>query len=190
MKENANWFDNYHTYGLMTTTSGSWPMESCSYVDHVLMNCIQFPGGPAWLCSNSGNDGNSAPAASNGSGCYGQRNEIYWQVGSYGDQMAGDVHVYVQSIRMWSCPAWNAGGKPNVSVPGINTCYGTVIAGENLKNGPKQKMWVSTQPQLWSPASGLLNRYWYALGKSVRAFLKAFDPMDVGSQHGFPEIVR
>jgi hypothetical protein len=110
----------------MTTTNGSWPMETCSYIDHVLMSCSEFPGGAAWQCSGTGNDGKSAPAAWNGSGCYGQRNEIYWQVGSYGDQMAGDEHVYVKSIRVWSCPAWNA-GDPNVSVPGTNTCYGTLI---------------------------------------------------------------
>jgi hypothetical protein len=129
MSRNPTWWVNYHTYGILTTTNGGWPLESCAYIDHLLVNCEQFPGGQAWQCSLTGSDGNVAksPGNANGSGCYGERDFVYWILGSFGPQMAGDLHAYIQSFRVWSCPAWNAGGKPNVSVPGTNTCSGTLI---------------------------------------------------------------
>jgi hypothetical protein len=128
MQGNNNWTDSYHTYGILTTTDGSATLEACGYIDHHLASCQQFPGGAANQCSlgGPGTIGNS-----NGSGCYGQRNILDLTVGSYGPQMVADEHDYIETIRVWSCPAWNAGGNPHISNPGVNTCYGSVITGEN-----------------------------------------------------------
>jgi hypothetical protein len=119
MNENPHWFDNYHTYGSLTTTDGR-DMYHCGYIDHVLVGCYQTPGLTAGhLC-------NQPPGTNNQSACYGQRSELWWWWGDQHNPPAFDQHYWVEGWRVWSCPAWNA-TDPKISNPGVNTCYGTVI---------------------------------------------------------------
>jgi hypothetical protein len=140
MNGNQHWFDKFHTYGNLTTTNGTNAIESCGYVDHALVNCVSMPGSPSdWCGQGSGN------ASINGDQCFGQKIVLVMIVGDDDGQAYGDVHAWLQSIRVWSCPAWNSGtgsvgGK--ISQSGVNTCYGTVITSENAVKGPQEKMFA------------------------------------------------
>jgi hypothetical protein len=135
---NRHWFDNYHTYGFLTTTDGSTAIELCGYIDHVLVQCVPY--NTQNICS--------APAGNNQSGCYGQRDEFTWWWGQGGYPAGADAYDWVEGFRVWACPQWNAGGDAHISNPGINTCYGTIITGENAIKGDQKKMLATASPQL------------------------------------------
>jgi hypothetical protein len=115
----------YHTYGMLTTTNGSNNMVSCGYIDHILVNCAQFPG-LKQECTRT---------TVNQSGCWGQRQyPILWVGSANGQPMAGPVQAWVRSWRAWSCPAWNA-TDPKIANVGVNTCYGPIISADNASAG-------------------------------------------------------
>jgi hypothetical protein len=123
--------NSYHTFGLLTTVNGS-AIESCGYVDHVLQGCF----GPANLSAEC-----TAPNPPiNQSGCFGQRDYALLWIGILlGPNTQQDLHAWVQSISVWSCPSWNA-TDPKISNPPTNTCYGALITGENAPSGEIRKL--------------------------------------------------
>jgi hypothetical protein len=114
--------DVYHTYGLLTTTDGATNIVSCGYIDHVLVNCQQWPGINR-MCSYTGTP-NIGPNSQ--SGCWGERDVLLWWVGSNGGgQIAGDNIAWVKSWRVWSCPNWNTGSA--LISNSDNRCFGPVV---------------------------------------------------------------
>jgi hypothetical protein len=150
------WFNHYHTYGMLTTTDGSTGISNCGYVDHIFMGCAQFNGDHFCLAGSP-----------NQAGCYGEREQLTMIVGSDGQGCntvadctanprnntgvpPGDIHVYIESIRVWSCPAWNAGGDPRISNPGVNTCYSNIFSGENASKVPPKTMLADATIMQWA----------------------------------------
>jgi hypothetical protein len=139
---NPHFFDSFHTYGFLTTTDGSTAIETCGYIDHVLIACSP-------MRNASPSDWCTTPAGTvNQAGCFGQKDILAMIVGDDGGAPIGDVHVWLESIRVWSCPAWNTGsGGPKISVPGTNTCYGTIISSENAVKGDQKKLFAEAAPR-------------------------------------------
>jgi hypothetical protein len=121
--------DNYHTFGLLTTTDGT-NVESCGYIDHNLVNCIPMPG-LSRLCAES---------FSSQSGCFGQRDILLWWVGANAGSNAlhADVKAWVKSWRVWSCPSWNAGSA--IITTSNNKCFGAIISSEKAVKGNETKL--------------------------------------------------
>ena len=119
-----------HTFGLLITTDATIPRtDFCSYVDHVRINCGSYlypnNGDVGAQCVGTGGPGGTP--ALNQSGCWGQRDIAIFWVGVNGSgNLSKDVNAWVQSFRVWSCPAWNA-QDAEMSIPGVNTCYGKLV---------------------------------------------------------------
>jgi hypothetical protein len=128
---------SYHTYGMLTTVQSGNNIASCGYVDGILINCGTIPSAQL-ECTGTGGAGGTA--ALNQSGCWGQRSiAILWVGSANGGWLSHDIHAYIQSWQVWSCPSWNA-GSATMSNPPTNTCYGSLITSENAPKGEKDTL--------------------------------------------------
>jgi hypothetical protein len=84
----------YHTFGMLVTSDGT-SMQGCSYIDNVFVVCAPLP------------TGLSPYEAANGRNFLVLQNACdYWNQPS-GTCTQGQVqHLYVKTVRVWSCSSW------------------------------------------------------------------------------------
>jgi hypothetical protein len=95
----------YHTFGLRVTSDGTL-MSGCSYIDNKFITCKSLPGGL------------SVTQAANGRNFLVLQNACDWW--NYGGQCTSgqQQHLYVKSVRVWSCTNWKT-----------TQCSGTALTG-------------------------------------------------------------
>jgi hypothetical protein len=105
---NSGTFDPniYHTFGIRVTSDGA-TMVGCAYVDNVFINCGALPGGL------------SAFQAALGRNFLVLQNACDWWNQPGGQCTQGqEQHLYVKSVRVWSCASW-----------ATTQCNGPVLSG-------------------------------------------------------------
>jgi hypothetical protein len=95
----------YNTYGLRVTYDGALSAVGCTYVNNVFQACAPLPN----LNSTEQNARNFLLL---GNGC------DYWHQPNQQCNQGQAQHVYVKSIRVWSCANWQS-----------TQCSGTVLTG-------------------------------------------------------------
>ena len=117
--------NQYHKFGMLTTSDGT-TLELCSYIDNVFQKCISMSGG---LTAQEEN----------------QRQFLILQSfcdsWNYNNSCNGNdgitQHLYVKSVRVWSCATWqstqcNGTGLKGFTIfagtPGKANCYGATVS--------------------------------------------------------------
>jgi hypothetical protein len=75
----------YHTYGMRVTSDGNSQMSACFYVDGNFISCQ-----------------NPQPVGAE----FSQRSFLILNIGALSQQLSRQTDMYVESVRVWSCPAW------------------------------------------------------------------------------------